>query len=178
MSTPAVPPERSDSVPKELQERLRSLRARYGRHRSDSAGYRFEVAANRRRVQLAEIRNQIAELEGRAKVIESELAGFGKGMEALVRDEIAAYEQEFPEAWSPTAVTGYRLWSLHDGRLRGARHAWDTHTFEATCDRTSDDGELPHTDGRCGRLGCGVYAGKRLQELLEVEGIGGLEYAL
>ncbi len=166
-TTRAVPPEFSSSVPRDLQERLRALRARYGRHRADSAGYRFEVATNRRRFQLAEIRKQIAELEERARVIESELQGFGKGMLVLVREEIAAYESEFPEAWSPTGVPGFRIWVLDEGRLVGARRPWTEPEFEATCNAFPDSDEIPHTDERCGRLGCGVYATRELRPLLE-----------
>ncbi len=166
-TTRAVPPEFSDSVPRDLQERLRGLRARYGRHRADSAGYRFEVATNRRRFQLAEIRKQIAELEERARVIESELEGFGKGMLVLVREEIAAYESEFPEAWSPTGVPGFRIWVLDEGRLVGARRPWTDPEFEARCNAFPDSDEIPHTDERCGRLGCGVYATRDLRPLLD-----------
>lgn len=167
-SSPAVPPDLSAAVPEELRRRLRTLRQRYGKHRSMSAGYRFEVAANRRRFQLAEIRKQIAELEQRAKVIEEELNGFGKGMAALVIEEIAEYEREFPEAWSPTAVFGFRIWVIDEGRLMGARQVWDSPKFTAECATHPQSDDIPHTDESCGRLGCGIYATKALGPLFDL----------
>ncbi|HSR46263.1 MAG TPA: hypothetical protein VLT15_13680 [Acidimicrobiia bacterium] len=167
-SSPAVPPDISTEVPEELRRRLRTLKQRYGRQRSEPAGYRLELAVNRRRHQLAEIRKQIAELEQRAKVVESELNGFGKGMAALVLEEIAEYERTFPEAWSPTAVLGFRLWIVDDGRLVGARQVWDSPEFAASCAAHPGSDEVPHTDERCGRLGCGVYATKSLDPLFRL----------
>ncbi len=167
-SSPAVPPDLSTDVPEELRRRLRTLKQRYGRQRSEPAGYRLELAVNRRRHQLVEIRKQIAELEQRAKVIESELNGFGKGMAALVLEEIAEYERTFPEAWSPTSVLGFRIWVVEDGRLVGARQVWDSPEFTASCTAHPGSDEVPHTDERCGRLGCGIYATKSLDPLFQL----------
>jgi hypothetical protein len=138
---------------------------RYGRARFTSN--RLELAANRRRFMLAEIRKEIAELERRAEVIESELREFGQGVAALAREEIAEYERSFPETWSPTPVLGFRLWMLNDNKLVGARQVWETPSFVASCVAYPDLDEIPHTDGRCGRLGCGVYATKEFDSLLE-----------
>lgn len=167
-TTPSVPSELSDGIPVEVRQRLRTLRTRYGRARFTSPANRLELAANRRRFMLAEIRKEIAELERRAEAIESELRGFGQGVAALAREEIVEYERSFPEAWSPTPVLGFRLWMLNDNKLVGARQVWETPSFVATCAAYPDPDEIPHTDERCGRLGCGVYATKEFDSLLEL----------
>jgi hypothetical protein len=63
-------------------------------------------------------------------------------------------------------VTGYRLWTLRPDGLYGAKQHWSTASLDATCLIYGAGGEIPHTDGRCGRLGCGVYAAKHLEPLL------------
>jgi len=73
-----------------------------------------------------------------------------------------------PECWSPRPVLGFRLWEMR-GRLQGAWQAWDHPFREARCvsgRRESDDGEVPHTDGRCGHPPCGIYAFKEPVDLL------------
>ena len=169
MSTSSsIPPDDPPAVPAELRLRLRELRKRYGLRAVATPRDRLTTAVSRRRYQLLEVRKQIIELEQRARVIESELEGFGKGMAALVIDEIADYERDFPEAWSPSPVMGYRVWTIEQNELVGARFVWDTPVFEATCEGNPLSDEVPHTDERCGRLGCGVYATKQLDDLLGV----------
>jgi hypothetical protein len=73
-----------------------------------------------------------------------------------------------PEFWSPRAVLGFRIWELRT-RLYGAWRAWDRPFREARCvsGRTErDDGEVPHTDGRCGYPPCGIYAFNEPAQLL------------
>lgn len=164
----SVPTDLTSAVPAELRDRLRELRTRYGRQNFTAPRDRLATAANRRRFQLAEVRKQIAELEQRAKILEAELEGLGKGAAALVGEEIARYEQAFPEGWSPTLVLGYRMWTIERNRMVGARHVWEGPAFVATCAEYPESGEVPHTDDRCGRLGCGVYATKHLDELLDL----------
>ena len=167
MSTsPSIPPEVTTAVPAELRQRLRLLRKRYGRRSISTPRDQLSTAVSRRRYPLFEVRKQSVELEQRVKTIEAELEGFGKGMAALVIDEIAGYERDFPEAWSPTAVLGFRIWTIENNELVGARFVWEMPVFEATCEGNPASEEVPHTDERCGRLGCGVYATKRLADLL------------
>jgi hypothetical protein len=73
-----------------------------------------------------------------------------------------------PEFWSPQAVLGFRLWEMRH-RLHGVWQTWDHPFREARCvsGRTErDDGEVPHTDGRCGYPPCGIYAFKEPVDLL------------
>lgn len=78
-----------------------------------------------------------------------------------------------PEFWSPRPVLGFRMWEVR-GRLHGAWRAWDRPFREARCvsGRTErDDGEVPHTDGRCGQPPCGIYAFKEPAQLLASFGL-------
>ena len=67
--------------------------------------------------------------------------------------------------WSPTAVLGYRIWTIAGGRFCGHWQIWHSPTKLATC---AAEGQLPHTDGRCAEVafGCGVYAAKAPRPLL------------
>ena len=78
-----------------------------------------------------------------------------------------------PEFWSPQPVLGFRMWEVR-GRLQGAFRAWERPFQVAHCvsGRTErDDGEVPHTDGRCGHPPCGVYAFKEPEQLLATFGL-------
>jgi hypothetical protein len=78
-----------------------------------------------------------------------------------------------PEFWSPRPVLGFRMWELR-GRLQGAWQAWDGPYREARCvsrRAERDDGEVPHTDGRCGEPPCGIYAFKEPSQLLAAFGL-------
>ncbi len=77
-----------------------------------------------------------------------------------------AVERRFGQAWSPTPVYGYRLWAWKDGQVHGVRERWTAPRLQATCEGNGSRIEVPHSDGRCGRLGCGVYASKDAHALL------------
>jgi hypothetical protein len=78
-----------------------------------------------------------------------------------------------PEFWSPRPVLAFRMWDVR-GRLQGAFQAWDRPVRVARCvsGRTErDDGEVPHTDGRCGQPPCGIYGFKEPGQLLASFGL-------
>lgn len=78
-----------------------------------------------------------------------------------------------PEFWSPQPVLGFRMWEAR-GRLHGAFQAWDRPSRVARCvsgRSERDDGEVPHTDGRCGHPPCGVYAFKEPEQLVATFGL-------
>jgi len=74
------------------------------------------------------------------------------------------------EMWSPTAIVGYRAWDITDRGFKGAWQVWDAPDFSARCG--SRDG-VPHTNGTCSRIayGCGVYAAKSLDKLIDEYGL-------
>jgi hypothetical protein len=78
-----------------------------------------------------------------------------------------------PDFWSPRPVLGFRMWEMR-GRLHGAWRAWDRPIYRARCVTgrgERDDGQVPHTDGRCGTPPCGLYAFKEPEQLLAAFGL-------
>ncbi len=152
---------------RELLGELERLRQRYG----DQAGIDHTLPLHgsiaRRRHRITEIRRRIDELSEEAATIERELVGYRAGLIAHLTHLVERLRSDHREAWSPTPVMGYRMWALLYDRIEGVRTVWPTSRHRATCASGYDDVEVPHTDGRCGRLGCGVYAAKRPEPVLE-----------
>jgi hypothetical protein len=150
-----------------LRSELRNAQRRYGIGEGPPQIAGLELAIDRRQNRAAHLETQIEELRAEVDRLRQEIAGFAKGLEALLSEEIERIRESYAEAWSPTAVLGFRLWSLEDDRLEGARIHWSQPHLEARCASTdSNPDEVPHSDGRCGRLGCGIYAAKEITPLL------------
>ncbi|NQV07215.1 hypothetical protein HQ535_11745 [bacterium] len=80
-----------------------------------------------------------------------------------------AFSPTAPAHWSPHAVPGYRMWEVRNG-LQGVYLRWDSPIYEAGClgrkgATERHDDEVPHTDGRCGRPPCGLYAAREAMDL-------------
>ncbi len=148
-----------------LQSELDLLRLRYRGVSIPPELDRLELAMGRRQVKADHLRGQVASLLDEVSRIEAEIAGCRKGYEALLADTVERIKRDQREGWSPFPVLGFRLWGWRDGALHGAWQPWKTTSKTATCGR--GDTEVPHSDGRCGRLGCGIYATKDLSALLE-----------
>jgi hypothetical protein len=129
------------------------LEARMEERRRRITGLRYEITAARRR---------LAELEGEEHRARDELVRYERAAEAILSAAIARVEAAVQPSWTPVPVVGYRLWTIDRLRLRGARVVWDAPVHEAKCTpvpgAVGDVQGVPHADGRCGRLGCGVYA--------------------
>lgn len=117
------------------------------------------------RVLLGRVEERLAELTAEQRRLEQELAGLEKAIGLSAEDEALSIAETQGEGWSPQPITGFRVWHLDQGLLRGARQAWPKPTLAARCSRGGPH-EVPHTDGRCGRLGCGIYAARDLGALL------------
>ena len=146
---------------------LERLRERYGggpdiQH---ELPLRSSIARRRKRIEI--IRRHIDELAEEAATLERELVGYRAGLVAHLTHLVDRLRHDHAEGWSPTPVMGYRMWALLHDRVEGVRRVWPTSRLRATCGAGYDDVEIPHTDGRCGRLGCGVYAAKRPEPVLE-----------
>ena len=75
---------------------------------------------------------------------------------------------------TPSPVLGYRMWAIRSGLLTGVVEPWLTPSLQARCAAGRGESGLPHSDGRCGRLGCGIYAGKDIGRLISrPPGLGG-----
>jgi hypothetical protein len=125
---------------------------------------RLELARTRRAVRVEVLRDRVAETLAEIARVEAELVGIDKGYAALLADTIDRLRHHHQEGWTPDPVMGYRLWGWREGSVHGAWERWTEPRNVASC-RTGQ-GEVPHSDGRCGRLGCGIYATKELAPLL------------
>jgi hypothetical protein len=151
-----------------LRAELRNQQRRYGIAESPPHLARLETAVDRRTARISHVRSQIVELEAELHRLLTEVSGYAKGLEALLGDELERIRNAYGEGWSPVPILGYRVWSILDGRLHGARMVWTTPHMRAVCVTAGGPSdEIPHNDGRCGRLGCGVYAAKRIRPLLD-----------
>jgi hypothetical protein len=148
----------------DLLSELDTYRRRYRNVAVPSDVERMDLAVGRRQAKVDHLRTQAAALLDEAARLETEIAGCRKGYEALLADTIDRIKRDNQEGWSPFPVTGFRLWGWRDGALHGAWQPWLTTSKTAACGRGRD--EIPHSDGRCGRLGCGIYATKSLKDLL------------
>ncbi|GBD84820.1 hypothetical protein BMS3Abin02_01214 [bacterium BMS3Abin02] len=163
---PTASPGACDEVAR-LRKRLDELWSRYGRSEYPEQLLRLQRGVQRRTKRIEALRCQIAQIEEQIRWLDVEIAGFGKGLEMLLGDAIRRIERDHAEAWSPVPVLGYRIWKVAGGGLHGVQVRWNGPVLDAVCRVTFDDDEIPHTDGRCGRLGCGVYAAKDVHELLQ-----------
>ena len=110
--------------------------------------------------------DHIAELQVEARWLSDEIDGREQSLELLLSDVIRRIGRLVEDAWSPVPVLGFRMWTLRSTGLHGAKITWSEPAIRAECLTTGDRLDLPHVDGRCGRLGCGVYATKELRPLL------------
>jgi hypothetical protein len=141
--------------------------------------FRRRLADERAKVEaltqeLAEFDTRIAALGAEVTAAHHELVRLLKGALAGADDQARRQRLERLAAgqavdasamWSPTAVLGYRIWTIAANQLCGHWQVWATPHQTATC---TADGPLPHTDGRCAEVafGCGIYAAKSPRPLL------------
>jgi hypothetical protein len=121
-----------------------------------------------RRSRLAALQSDIAELRREVRWLEDEIDGREAAVEAMLRDALDRWERMVLHAWSPVPVLGYRLWTIKPDGLHGARMVWTSRSLTARCAASLTSARVPHSDGRCGRLGCGVYATKRVEPLIHL----------
>lgn len=165
----------------ELRAAVRVYQDRYGELDGmvDLAATDGALVARRRRLdQLAEERERI---RAEMRSMESEVARIERWMEFCLEDVVARAREAHAEGWSPTPVLGYRIWGVGSRGLRGVKMVWRDRRMTATCLSHGGSNEVPHTDGRCGRLGCGVYAAKSIDRLyrdFEVAAIGDVALGL
>jgi hypothetical protein len=158
----------------ELRRRIAELNRRFDEQRRSSVEAPDETATiDRMRKRIAAQRIRLERLEHEAAALlaeiarhEEEIAGREKALALLLGTVVTRWDRAHAPAWSPVPVLGYRLWAMHEGALHGARSVWRKPSFSATC--AGDPTEVPHSDGKCGRLGCGVYATKEVAPLLEM----------
>jgi hypothetical protein len=149
-------PERSSD---RLAAEWRRLQLRYGAAALPPAE-RLEIRARAVRGRLRHVEAQIAELTAERDRLRQEAAGYEKALTLAIGSELDRLRQRHGEVWSPFPIRGYRVWSLRDGCLSGARMQWRDPWLTAQCARGRGRLEVPHSDGRCGTPACGIYAVK------------------
>lgn len=172
----ADPVSRRDEIDR-LRAEIQQVNRTWGRNaRFPDEARRLEDAIINRRIaaaslefRLEEARRNAAELAGRIKALGNEIGGFERGLEALLRKILEEATEWSRPLWSPIPVFGYRLWWITHAGLSGATgFVWYRPHLSARCGGAvgTDDGEVPHTDGRCGKPPCGIYALKNPETIL------------
>lgn len=162
---------RIDELNRRLRDQLRSIS-----NVPDEAAMidRMRRSIVSRRVRLERLEHEAAALVAEITRLEDEVHGREKALALLLGTVVTRIERATADAWSPVPVVGYRLWAMREGALHGARTRWEGPRFDATCE--GFPGDAPHSDGTCGRLGCGVYATKELRRLLDLH-VGGASHS-
>jgi len=149
----------------ELRAAVRLYQSRYG----DLAGMidlaKANSAMTSRQYRLDKLATEHERIKSEMASLEAEVERIERWVEFCLEDVIARAKADHAEAWSPTPVLGYRLWAVGDDGLHGVKMVWPGRSLTATCLSRGGEQEIPHTDGRCGRLGCGVYAAKTVDPL-------------
>lgn len=150
-----------------LRGEINTYRDRYGDLDEFKPLERLDHAIVARRARLRQLQKMAAEIDAEIRTVQTEVAGIERGVAALLGELLPRIEHRYAEAWSPTPVLGFRIWALNEGELHGVRVRWEAPSLTATCEASRADPEIPHSDGRCGRLGCGIYAAKSARRLLD-----------
>ena len=149
----------------ELRRSLRTYEDRYGVAPNLIDVSKANAALSVRQRRLNQLREEETRITKQIASMVSEMRRIERWLEFCLEDAIERTRKENAEAWSPSPIFGYRLWWIEEGQLCGVKLPWKKRTLAATCLRRGDLGEVPHSDGSCGRLGCGVYAAKTVDPL-------------
>lgn len=165
----------------DLRRSVRRYQDRYGELAGMIDLKKANDAMASRQRRLAKLAEEAARIEAEMHSMSSEVQRIERWVEFCLEDVIERAKRDHAEGWSPAPVLGYRLWGVGNEFLYGVKIPWESRTLEATCLAHRGSDEIPHTDGRCGRLGCGVYAAKTVAPLyteFDVSAIGDLAIGL
>ena len=150
-------------------ERLETYRQRYPMDDRIAQVLSLEKSMSRRRARAAaltrrldDLQTQLAEVRSELRAVDAEIEGSRSTGALLIEEIIEEVRTEMGEAWSPTPVMGFRVWSIKDNRVMGNQIHWPTPTLESRCLREIPGEDLPHPVSRCGPPACGIYAVKDL----------------
>lgn len=165
----------------QLRAQVHRYRARYGELDGMVDLEQADRALGVRERRLEQLTTEYQRIGLRMRSLNAEVERIERWIQFCLEDVVARARQAHAEGWSPTAVLGYRLWAIGEDGMHGVKMAWRGRTMTATCLARGGSEEIPHTDGRCGRLGCGVYAAKSVDSLFrgfDVSGIGDVALGL
>jgi hypothetical protein len=170
---PALGPDTTQRLA-ELRREMRRYQDRYGELAGmvDVSKANSAMAARQRR--LDKLREEEERVRSQIDSMTSEVQRIEKWLEFCLEDAIGRAKRDHAEGWSPRPVYGYRVWGVSDEELHGVKMPWTSRKLVATCLSRGDVGEIPHSDGRCGRLGCGVYAAKTVDPLYKEFNVWGM----
>ncbi len=153
-----------------LLARIATYRNRYGRD-FDFREPHLLITIKRLVTQLDQLERKRLELDDEIARTASTVRKMIEAIEFEVEAAIAEVTQAQVEMWSPSPVVGYRAWAITSDGMQGVRTLWARPTLTARCPSPfgDDPDDVPHTDDRCGRLGCGIYATKDVPSLLDSE---------
>lgn len=113
---------------------------------------------------------ELEETKRLAQIAEDEISGSLQAGGLLIQEILDQIRIEFGEAWSPAPVTGYRVWEWNGNALKGAKVAWRRPWLSAECLSDIPGDDVPHSEERCGKPACGIYATKELGPFYELYG--------
>lgn len=149
----------------ELRRALRQYVERYGQLSGMVDVEKANSAMAFRQRRLERLLEEEARIRSEINGMASEIKRIEKWVEFCLEDAIDRVKSAKSEGWSPRPVLGFRLWWIGDGALNGVKAPWLNRKLTAVCLTRGGEVEIPHSDGRCGRLGCGVYAAKTIEPL-------------
>jgi hypothetical protein len=152
----------------ELKSRLDVYRRVYGvLPQATRAIEETERRVARDRNQIRHLEEQAAELSEQIRIRKQEAEGRIKLLEAVLEDAARELGLLLEEHWSPTPILGFRAWEISNNQLVGIKTSWRTPSMSAICLTGGGREGIPHSDGRCGRLGCGIYAAKSIHQIID-----------
>lgn len=154
----------------ELETEFDVLERRYGRMDASDQVTQIHTAQRRHRFALDLLNAELDQLIERRRVTLDSIDSLSRLQREILKRAIDDERRRRREAWSPTAILGFRAWLTDSQHLRGAFSRWTQPSAEATCLTVSEVDEVPHTDGRCGTPPCGIYALKKADGLARVTG--------
>jgi hypothetical protein len=170
-----------------LREELATYRVRYPDAGEFGPVDRLEQSVERRRgrrrtleFELRHLRERMGDVVAQVRAVDEEIAGCERGLGLLIDDVLDRIRVRFGEAWSPAPVAGFRLWRVEPSGLFGARERWPGPRLAARCLAGGPALDVPHAVEVCGGVPpCGIYATKRLAELLAEHGVApGVQVAM
>lgn len=154
----------------DLRAELDLLERRYGRLVRVEEVDRIRNAIARHRFELDRLNTELDSLINRRRVSLESIEKLTLLEHAVLRAAVEEQRERWREAWSPTPILAFRAWLLRDGVLHGAVQPWLKPSMVATCHNAAGADEVPHTDGRCERPACGIYALKRAKDIWKITG--------
>lgn len=139
-----------------FREQVATYRLRYPIEEQLAPVERLEESVARRtesqlrlRHEVHHLESRIADLEAKRRVLDQEITGFERALEALIDDTLDRLRIEFGEGWSPTPIRGFRLWTVKPDGLYGAKERWTSRFMSARCLADGPALDVPHAEGIC-----------------------------